>query len=550
MAEKSEKNKATPWALPIALLVSAELAGTLATFMPMKSVFILAADSIPNFFPGWLRATGTVGTALLLVVLAAGLGAVATTATKTLQRYDRVKRPKGLPPRANWVPSDRRWIGPLRVTRDQAAKLLLVMVLLVSVTVVSPLFSALTVLWVGFSWVVLAYRIHTRPRRAPYATGQAEFTAVFRGWVGNSSLWCSVGGAVITLLVAPPALGLTGILLGAIFLQKAQRATAELAPVFTPPARFATKPASGGLPTELQEAMPAPFDFLSTPVGQRDLTSSFRQYGLKDVDWRVIGVPSGTCVSLMVGPRPDGTSVLLRLFSALHADLLDHEVELRELEKDSGRLGLPATGMTKVTFAGLHGLWFELGELGPEWDRPVSVDEAVTWQVRWEAEVYSDEALRSLLDNAPSANDLSLLAPLLSRSLTLRGPHQEALSKLKSRLGTLSDILSRNRTSLCLGFAARPADFIRLPQDVLAPLNVSAWRVEALGAAWSNPAQYRNAFDQTAAAMENPLAHEGVVAFVKSHTLRLLRQLRGRQLPQASSSASILLTVLDEPDEK
>ena len=546
MADKSTSTPSTPWTLPVVLLVTAELSGTIATFMPMKSVFILAADDIPSFFPAWLRATGTVGTALLLVVLAAGFGVLASAATKAIQRFDQANRPKGLPPRANWTPSDRRQFGPLWLTRQQAAKFVLVAVLLVVVTIVSPLFAGLIVAWVGASWIALAYRVHTRPRRAPYPNGQAEFTAVFRKWVDASSLWSSVGGAVITLLVAPPALGITGILLGAIFLQRAQRSTADLSPVLAPPARSANNQVPGGAAPGTQDALSAPFDFLSTPVGNRQLTSSLRQRGLIDVDWRVIGVPSATSLSIMIGPKPDGGYLLLRLFSALHEELLDHEVELRELEGYSGRLGLPATGMAKDTIAGLPAVVFNLGQLDSEWDRPISGDEAVGWQVSWEVETASDESLRSMIDRAPLTDYLELLLPLLARSVGLKGPHQASLSELESRFESLSDTTWGNIATLSLGFAARPADFIRVPHGKIAPLDLSAWKVDALGASWGKPDAYRKAFELTGPKTENIPEQAAALGFIQRHTVILLDQLRGRQLPQSANTARHILKALGE----
>ena len=530
------------WALPIVLIVFSDIGTTLATFMPLKSVFILAADDIPSFFPAWMQALGPIGVGLLLVLFAAALGGLSAVARATVTKIDKASRPKGLPPSTPVAATKRRVGGGVLATRDETARSLFVSIMLAGVAVVSPLFATVVITWIALSWAVIAVRVHRRPRRAPFPHGRAEFAADFSEWMKLSSLWVSVGAAIVTLLTWPPVLGLTGILLGAVFSQRAQMTLSGLSLVIAPPARHQT--------TRLQERdstltspgqLGAPFDFFGSAVGQRRLHQSMTALGWDVSQWRVVGLRSPKTASLVTRSTSDGNWLLLRVFSIRHEWDCEHELELRVLGRELERLGHDTRKPYKVDIAGLPTVVVDLGTQQPLWNETVTGEAARKWQVDWEIWSATENRLDHLFAESEQVNRLDRLKPLLARNANMYRGYQPVFRELLSEMPRIQALRRSNTRCLSLGQALRPADCIVLGNGQLWPCDLSAWTIDSLGAAWGDPAAYQHEY---ATAKDGPPHDDTLpsanIPFVESLVQRLIVGLETNNLELGEKTAKLL----------
>ena len=77
------------WFVVVALIVAGDLAGMLATFMPMKVVLILASGDVPGFFPDFLIDGRAVFASLVLLLVAGLFGVMAWLSGVVIARMDR-----------------------------------------------------------------------------------------------------------------------------------------------------------------------------------------------------------------------------------------------------------------------------------------------------------------------------------------------------------------------------------------------------------------------------------------------------------------------------
>lgn len=530
------------WCAAAGLNVFADVAGTLATFMPMKSVFILAADDIPDFFPRIFVQGGPVFTGIALVIVAAIL-AVLSGWVKNLS--SRLASPDSL------LPEARRGNAPdpvgarKRIPLKRFSNLALSVVLLAASLLVSVPFVALIVLWVLGSAATLALKVHRGSRKPPFPNGKVEFQTQFKNWLSGASLWSAVGAAILTLVIAVPALGLTGILLGAILLRRIQQVVPDLVPIILPADSTGSDPsANTGLSPRVSRA---PYDFLVTPVGGRLLQRSLRLHGGKDCEWGLVGRPRTSSLSIYIRETPEGSVKVFRVFGLEDEELLQSELDWRQ----SGRGLLPskATGFRRVTVAEYPS--FELHfepEHSPELSRAVSANSAMQWQVRWELGVASSPDLQTLLEPLPLDGPEDFLLPQLAAASQLNSTYVHDVREVVTQSERLSEIYRSARRVVAPGRSSlSPVNLVWRRDGGLELVNASSLRVDVFGGVWGASRAY--------ARFAHNVAHEFGIdsevvwqAQVCSAARQLSQALKSRHPLQTKESAMTLLALLRDKE--
>ena len=509
------------WLFAAGLTVVADVAGTLATFMPMKSVFILAADDIPSFFPQPLIQAGPAMTAVALVGIAGLLAVVSGVAKRTSESL--AEKSEVLPKR----PGRNQSLSPRSLTLREFATLALVLVLVPAAAFVSVTFTLLVLGWLGAIASTLAILIHRRVRRPPYTTGRAEFAAEFKQWVEKTALWATVAAAIVTLLLSFPALGLTGILLGAILLRRLQSALGSVGHVLLPrwgrndrAAETSANASTTTAPTG------APLDFLASQTGQRLLRLSLERLSLSPSDWQLIGLPNRNQASLLAREEDTELMVLLRVFASDKTELRETELEFRQEPFDS----TPFVHSTaeRETIAGLPAILVRFSkDHQPDPATTLTAQEAAEWQVTWEIACIEDKPKQKFLRQSAFDDPNDFLLPHLKVMASIRGPHQT----------TAREYLSRYEELRAAYLSGPPVQEIGAPvshQNLLPvgcspePIDCTNLKVSPIGASWGTSSRHKDTYFSRS---ENPsLAQLAKKVMTRQDTTKAARACRARNI--------------------
>lgn len=477
-AERIERKPRASTAVVLGIV--ADLSGTIATFMPMKSVFILAADEIPSFFPQFLIDAGPAATGVLLIALAGVFGVISAISRKRVNTL----APANTPIKSSHFQQKK---APHRESKGlelgEATALSLVAVLIIASAVISGLFVLLVLGWTIGSLIVLSIQIHRSVRRPPYATGAAEFSARFSKWTTNSALWSTVAAAIVTLLISPPALGLTGILLAAVLLARFQQTVAKLAPLVYEGRARATHAEDPLLSTKPANAVAQPAEFFSTVAGRRTLNHVFEHLHLNPHTWSLIGQPTNTQLSLIAQGTADNAWKIVRIFSHGREDLMGKELLLR---RSANRLIVPGTfDLTTETIWGLPTIVLS----GQKIDQsmiftPPNQQQLFDYQISWELDVLRAGDFPESIDSV----ELETLSQTIRSGLhvlaNLPGQHQEDTTTLLTRIDPLLEKLEISPLVLTTGGAISGLNIVQHEPGSFVALDLSGWKLLPFGWAW------------------------------------------------------------------
>lgn len=471
------------------LTMVSDIAGTLAQFLPMKSVFILAADEIPIFFPPLLIEAGSILTALALVAAAAVM-AVFSKVTKNLALSFAV--PSQILSASSGAGyskpnSEDSSGGKGSVTVKELSSLILLAVLVGVSAAVSITLVLLVGLWVGVSAAILAMRVHRGARKPPYPNGRVEFDVRFKKWMTDSAVWAVVGAAIVTLIVAFPALGLTGILLGAVLLRRAQQAVPDVVPWVM--ARFSPVNESGTTHHELSRPIFAPYDFLATKSGARLLKMSLKALNYGVDTWQVCAQPTKSQMTIACKHLESGTVDLIRLFPPNSERAREREWALRHDFQDF----FPSCveSMSLETIAGMPAIILKFSkEHQPLLDDPVIPQEAMDWQLNWEIYCAESESVQQALADFEVPDPRDFLYPLLHTASRMNGPHTEPVRLLLENFDRLRSLYLEAPKVLSVGGPIPSQNLVRLSSGKIDIVNLVTWRVRLLGSQWGSSAKW------------------------------------------------------------
>lgn len=484
--------QSTQWSVAVGLTVVGDLASMLATFMPMKVVLILASGDVPGFFPSFLVNGGAVFASLVLLLIAGLLGVMAWGAGVVITRLDQ-----------GYV----LWVGGSSQLSDgktesyRAAKKartfqssIIVTVPVIAVLVlVSPPYLAFSILWLAGSAVGVALWVRRSPNQAPFFSGVDHVSHSVAKWLRGTALGAMVGLALITLLLAPPALGSTAILIAAIFGRRLIIAVATLAPraavEVTSRAHPRAQSLVGALVTNkpTAEAVRWPIEFLSSAVGSRRLGQHLEAAGFARHDFQVVGASTGRSLSLIAGPR-SSRQLLIRVFGIQHEEARNRELTRRQY---SDGLGVyPAITPQRGVMAGFPAIEVPLNtpDVLADLDTPVDRDKAFIFQL--EREFASVLAFAEQDVPAPFGLNAIELVERLKRVGRIPGEHSPHCYGLTPRVNEALAHLDALPPALVPAKPLWPANFYNSQEGHLCYLGGQTWSAGRMGDSWAAPNNY------------------------------------------------------------
>jgi hypothetical protein len=522
----------------ITLGVFGDLTGTLAAFMPMKSVFILAADEVPGFFPQFLITAGPAAVAVFLIFTAAVLAFMSGIARKIVNSVAAPNTPINS---SHFRHRNQVAKGTRGLELGEATALSLVTVLLIGTVLISVLFTVLVLVWVIGSLAVLSIHIHRSVRRPPFATGAAEFSARFSKWVSISTLWSTVVSAIVTLLASPPALGMTGILLAAVLLARFQQSVSKLAPLVYEGRARLTHADDPLLSSQPASAVRSPAEFFATVAGRRTLNQLFENLNLNHRTWSLVGQPTNTQLSLVTRDKVDGGWRIIRIFAHGRDDLMNRELQLR----------------TRADRAFLSGSWDAHPETawglptivlsGEVIDETVSSTEATATQlydtqIRWEL----DSLMTDDISEPRTSSEADALAQSIRNGLYViskfPGRHQQATSSLLSTIEPVLENLRSSPVSFSTGNTISGRNVLQHAPDELTILDLSGWQALPFGWFWPVTPKF---LDRVALLGERRGTPASVIELgtVNSLLAELHRALKGKHLRKIEALSTELFEI-------
>ncbi len=540
-ADSKRRPSPTQWFLAGLLTIVAELSGTLATFMPMKSVFILAADGVPGFFPAFLVERGPLVTALFLLVLSglfAGVAALSKSASGNLAM------PEAKFPDSQGVKVPRtRTSATNRFTLGEFALVGLATILFSVSALFSILFTALVACWIAVSWAALRWMTHRRAPAPPFATSSAEFQFKFRKWMVGSSLWATVGAAIVTLVATTPQFGITAILLDSVLLMRFQRAIGELGSRLI---RSKDAPDAGtlvGNQRRSRELFP-PIDYLATELGQQRLRSSVRDAGLELSNWRIPGRSNrvqGTLLS-----RHEGTQrwVMLRVFAIDESHARDREILMRSELGDSAIGLLRSASIRGVEVGGLPGIITDWEESTLVPDESISGEEALVWHREFESKCLAIDAIQQRLSAAEVTDPNDFLLPQLRGLVRFRGPQRKPILDVIENMTEIRRLYMSGDRTYGLSGGSGPANFVKFQDGGIEPIDLTRLEIAPIGAFWGeNPGMARQILKKKSGRGARSQQQIEVNSQLRAAATSLARACQGRDFAAMGTHATQLLAL-------
>ena len=476
------------WFIAVFLSVAGAVAGIVATFLPMKAILILSAGSVPTFFPQFL-VSGAVGTtAVLMLIVAALFGAISWLAPKVREKLDQA----GTPSAVSGVASD--WISQdyslAMSRRETASGLTLLVALALVVGLVSLTFLLLSMVWtLVIFWLALvrASRVSGVARRPFQEAGD-----LFVRWAKESSIWASVGIALLTLLIVPPSLGTTGILIAAIFGRRSLTAVSEVVTLYL--SRLVITPEKPRLrQTGRATLAPRPgqtraIDHFSTVAGHIQLRTLAVSMGFAAEDWRLIGDPGSAAMSIAIGSGD--SQHLVRIFPPRLRSGRDMELRRRLRRELHG----PFEGgdSSELMVNGFPALMVNLsGRDCVHSAKTVSRAEATKFQIKLEL---------TLADMRPADGGSLLFAESvegeiregLEKFLRLPGSHRGVTASLLDILPVAIRLAGEAPLTLVPDGRLREKDFYKTKSGEIRYLGGHLWTLGKLGYNWARSQHYES----------------------------------------------------------
>ena len=352
-------------------------------------------------------------------------------------------------------------------------------------------------LWVFVSALVVVRLIRRSPHQAPYISAFAYFAHTLSNWLDSTALWSTVGLAVITLLIAPPPLGATAILIAAVLGRRLFLAVAEVLPTLT----WARKSGANGKgeksqsphgPGRWSETARWPIEFLASPPGSEILRHFLDSLGLSNDDYRVLGPPTTASALSIVVCAEGGKQVLLRVFGI-------NQGQARDLELDERTAGenfspFPAAPAFAHILGGYPAIVVELDnqDVRVDFDAPVPRTAHVDFQLS--EELTSVRALSPVNPGPPPDISKYELESLLDTAANIAGPHVALCEALKPHVQELLAISERIPVGMVPSKSLSPELFYVSESGLVCYLGGHLWSPGRPGDRWGVAPAYRNRF--------------------------------------------------------
>lgn len=421
----------------VVLDVVAILAGTVATFMPMKAILLLASGEIPGFFPSVLIDAGTEVTVAAMLGASVLMAVLASLCTKTAASR-RVAEAISAGTGSSLEQADIRAVFRSRQGgADPAAEWVVLLIFGLVLAWISPPFLAGTCAWlaVAFLWVRISYKTEAKPHTSAARTSARARR--FSRFVRQALLPSSIIISLLSLLVGNPRLGVTGALLVIIVGRRFQIATVRI--VSSQPNRESADGEDGA-----GQAMHGhPADALASTIGLtknlKAINDVLRQHGTS-VDQCLIANPQNSPqqVTFVSGDQVTGTSVYWRIFGS-------NAWHLRSLEASFRMSDAPVSLFAQQRFRECDVGEFPMLEIEHEralyLDPQISGREVRTWYANLVAECLTSESFQEWARTRATPFDHENLERLLIEAQQTPGLHQGPLAQLHTVIPQLNQEL-------------------------------------------------------------------------------------------------------------
>lgn len=408
---------------------------TLATFMPMKAILMLASDTVPGFFPSAFVTAGPLVTAVVLIAVSAALG-LSSGLTRKLAAHARVVQAVTSHSGASLAPDDLQRVTRARfMAEDRAVEVVIVLLFGTLLAAISVPFLLGTIAWLAIAYAWVSGRLRFSVRDAATAHHQGNPRARYLRLIRSSVLPSSIVISLLVLLVSEPRLGVTGALLSVVVGRRFQLAAATLLPRGVPTGNERQQDTSPGSPRRRQGQPRVVAQLLPTRDGTR-LDQYLGTRGIRLDECEIVG--GGAHQNVLTLVSTGSTSTYWRVFTreAWHMRALELSfrespapVSLFEGESvrsiDVGSLALLEISCPSEIMAG----------------EPLTRRSFHRWHSRLSQRCAASVDFQHWADDKESPFPEAELSELLALAATVPGAHQWDLAAAQSLMASANDLL-------------------------------------------------------------------------------------------------------------
>lgn len=480
------------WFVAVAITVVGDLAALLAAFMPMKTILILASGEVPGFFPGFLVDGGAVFAAIILLGIAAFFGFIAWLAEFVVEWMD------GRP--ASSVSRSQPRIDPEpEVVKHATGKRALHASLVLTLPVVSVLilvsipYLILLSLWILISGVLISWRGRLSNETGPYFSGIDQVSHDLANWLKKSALLSMVGLSLVTLLISPPTLGTTAILIAAIYGRRLTMAVSDSLPELTASLTNQAGKHAGSVVGQVVTNQPkaevakSPSDYFSSKVGIARLGKILEARGFEPDDFKFLGAIPGQSVSVLAGQK-ESEQRLFRVFGIKYQDGRDRELRWRN--EPHTLSPYPPGRADKLTVAGFPALEVALDTRSVTAGARSSATRPAAMRFQIKKEVDGVLALDDFSQPPLDHVFWTELFEYLDGARRIPGSHQTDCEKLRKLLPQARELIKTLPASLVPSRPLVATDLYIARDKTVCYLGGHTWTIGRMGDAWGKVTSY------------------------------------------------------------
>ena len=533
------------WFVAVAMTVVGDLARLLATFMPMKTILILASGDVPGFFPGFLVDGGAVFAAIILLGVAAFFGFVAWLAEFVVEWMDG-RPPISVSTSQPRIDPEQEVVKHVTRKRDLHASLVLTLPVMSVLVLVSIPYLILLSLWIFISGVLISWRGRFSNGMGPYFSGMDQVSHDLAKWLKKSALLSMVGLSLVTLLISPPTLGTTAILIAAIFGRRLTMAVSKSLPELTAGLTNEVAKHAGSVVVQVVTNQPkaevakSPSDYFSSRVGVARLGKILEARGFEPHDFKFLGAISGQSVSVLAGQK-ESEQRLFRVFGLKYEQERDRELRWRN--EPHTLSPYPPGRADRLTLAGFPALEVALDTRAVTAGARSSATRPAAMRFQIEKELDGVLALDDLSQPRLDHVFWTELFEYLDRARRIPGSHQKDCEKLQKLLPQARDLIKTLPASLVPSRALVATDLYLARDKTVCYLGGHTWTIGRMGDAWGKVATYASALRELLDKETDKVVQPKLVLLnAEVHELeRTLRRFRVDNLAANSKAIGALL---------
>lgn len=499
-SENPTKESPAFWVSLVVMEICSDLAGTIATFLPMKTILILSAGKVPSFFPEFIVALGPLLASIFLLSLAGLIGFLSWALKAAVRKVD-LNQTKGLQPKTHvgltsfmqsGVHSSNNRSFPVAVGVSISASAVLV--------IFSSAFLGLTFLWVSISALVALSYVVWGGKTTNYVSGADKFSFSLSNWLKKSALWSVVLIALLTLLLSPPEFGSTAILIAAIFGRRLMIAIADLTPLLSPYAfQLIEKNSNPLLRSKLVNTpvlgnLPWPIDFIATAKGNLEIQRFFKRLDPDFSNFEIIGKVGRTTLTLVSNSPVNGSQIIVRIFGANHVSARNRELDLRRDPTTS--FLFPASHCIEADTSGYPSIviWPDDDHGKVDTNRQSQTKDAVHLQLNLEIDSLDTVVTETNQWHSAAAAAAEMLPPAFTEIVTsiqlLPGKHQTHCQEILSEAPRLFQCLEKVGNTVVPKIALTPPDVYISKTGRACFLGGVDWELGKPGSSWGKSPIY------------------------------------------------------------